>query len=29
VVKPVEFDDFQKVVTNLGMFWMIVNQPPR
>ena len=27
VVKPVEFDDFQKAVTELGLYWMIVNQP--
>lgn len=28
VVKPVEFDEFQKAVSNLGLYWMIVNQPP-
>jgi two-component system response regulator len=28
VVKPVEFDDFVKAVSNLGLFWMILNQPP-
>lgn len=28
VVKPVEFDEFQKAISNLGLFWMIVNQPP-
>jgi two-component system, response regulator len=27
VVKPVEFDHFQKAITQLGLFWMIVNQP--
>ena len=26
VVKPVEFDEFQKVITKLGLFWVIVNQ---
>ena len=26
VVKPVEFDQFQKAVTDLGLYWMIVNQ---
>jgi len=26
VVKPVEFDEFQKAVTELGLYWMIVNQ---
>ncbi len=28
VVKPVEFDAFQKAVSNLGLYWMIVNQQP-
>ena len=28
VVKPVEFEDFQKVITELGLYWMIVNQHP-
>lgn len=27
VVKPVEFDDFQKAISGLGLYWMIVNQP--
>ncbi len=26
VVKPVEFEEFQKVISNLGLFWMITNQ---
>ena len=26
VVKPVEFDEFQKVISDLGLYWMIVNQ---
>lgn len=26
VVKPVEFGEFQKAVTALGLYWMIVNQ---
>lgn len=29
VVKPVEFDEFHKVISDLGLYWMIVNQPPR
>jgi two-component system response regulator len=27
VVKPVEFDDFHKAISNLGLYWMIVNLP--
>ena len=29
VVKPVEFDEFQKAISNLGLYWMIVNQHSR
>lgn len=29
VVKPVEFDEFQKAISSLGLYWMIVNQQPR
>ena len=28
VVKPVEFQEFIKVVSNLGVFWALVNEPP-
>jgi two-component system response regulator len=28
VVKPVEFDEFHKAISELGLYWMIVNQPP-
>jgi len=28
VVKPVEFQEFIKAVSNLGVFWAIVNEPP-
>ena len=28
VVKPVEFDAFYKAISDLGLFWLIVNQPP-
>jgi two-component system response regulator len=28
VVKPVEFEEFQKAISNLGLFWLIVNRPP-
>ena len=26
VVKPVEFDEFQKAISEVGLYWMIVNQ---
>lgn len=29
VVKPVEFEEFQKAITELGMYWMITNQHPQ
>jgi two-component system response regulator len=29
VVKPVEFDEFHKAISNLGLYWMIVNQLPQ
>lgn len=29
VVKPVEFDEFQKAISDLGLYWMIVNQQPQ
>ncbi len=29
VVKPVEFDEFQKVIAYLGLYWLIVNKPPQ
>jgi CheY-like chemotaxis protein len=29
VVKPVGFDSFSKAVAELGLFWVLVNQPPR
>ena len=29
IVKPVEFDAFYKTISDLGFYWMIVNQPPQ
>ena len=28
ISKPVEFDEFTKVVGELGLYWLLVNQPP-
>ena len=28
VVKPVQFDGFVKAVQELGLYWMLLNQPP-
>lgn len=28
IVKPLEFDKFQKVVTDLGMYWTLLNHSP-
>jgi CheY-like chemotaxis protein len=28
VVKPVEFDDFMAAISDLGMFWAVLNEPP-
>jgi len=28
LVKPVEFDNFRKVVSEIGLYWMILNQSP-
>jgi two-component system response regulator len=29
VVKPVQFEQFVKSVSELGLYWMMLNQPPR
>lgn len=28
ISKPVEFDQFAKVVSELGLYWLLVNRPP-
>jgi len=28
MVKPVDFDKFVQAVSELGMYWMLLNQPP-
>jgi two-component system, response regulator len=29
VVKPVDFDAFLDAMSNLGLYWLLVNQPPK
>jgi two-component system response regulator len=28
IQKPVDFDEFRRVIEQVGMFWLVVNQPP-
>jgi len=29
VVKPVDFESFTQDIGNLGLYWLLINQPPR
>jgi len=29
VVKPVDFDSFVKTITQLGLYWLVINEKPR
>lgn len=29
IVKPVDFDKFVKAVIEIGLFWLVLNQPPK
>ncbi|MEO6330155.1 MAG: response regulator [Ginsengibacter sp.] len=28
IVKPVEFDNFKQAVSDVGLYWLLLNQPP-
>jgi CheY-like chemotaxis protein len=28
IQKPVDFDQFRQIVDQIGLFWLVVNQPP-
>jgi len=28
IQKPVDFDQFRRTIKHLGLYWLVVNQPP-
>lgn len=28
IQKPVDFDQFRETVKNVGLYWVVINQPP-
>jgi len=28
IVKPVDFDQFRETVKSVGLYWLVINQPP-
>jgi two-component system response regulator len=28
IQKPVDFEEFRRVIEQMGLFWLVVNQPP-
>lgn len=29
IVKPVQFDAFRHAMSNAGLYWLLINQPPK
>lgn len=29
IVKPVDFENFVKAITEIGLYWLLLNQPPK
>ena len=29
IVKPVGFESFEKAVSDIGLYWLLINQPPK
>lgn len=28
IQKPVDFDQFQETIRQLGLYWLVINEPP-